>query len=391
MSRTIFPISITQFSTESLIKKHSTKSKAIYWLLIFVVLLFGTALFFVEVDVNVNSRGLITSTEKATQLGSPIFGFVHSILINENDFIKSGDTILVIDTTDIGKNIKGLRDKLSFYNEQNKALEYLCSLSKRDVLDTAKVFNKLFKLELQKFKSDLKYQKLEIEILKKNYHRNKELHEKKVIPNAEFEQVSYKYENTQLQYNKIFDNQKALWQSQFNQNRLTIFDLNENLNNLQKEFDKHFILSPIEGYIQELSGLKAKGMIYPNQDICVISPTSDLIVETYVTTSDIGLIKLRQNVKFRIDAFNYNQWGMLSGEVSEIANDIFVWENGVPSFKIRCKLNGTTLSYQGKTVKIKKGMTLNANFFLARRTIAQLFYDNITDWLDPNEIKNIEQ
>jgi len=390
MSKNIFPISITQFSTESLIKKHSTKSKAVYWLLIFVVILFGIAMFYVKVDVNIHSGGLITSTEKATPIGSPVFGYVKTILIKENDFVNAGDTLLVIDTVDIGKNTKSIYDKLLFYKEQNKDLEYLCSISKWDILDTGKVFNPLFKLELQKFKSDLKYQRLEIEILKKNYIRNKELHEKKVIPNAEFEQVNYKYENAQLQYNKIFDNQMALWQSQFNQNRVTIFNLNENINSLQIEFHKHFILSPIEGYIQELSGLKAKGMIYPNQDICVISPTSDLIVETYVTTSDIGLIKLKQKVKFRVDAFNYNQWGMLSGEVSEIANDISVSENGVPSFKIRCKLNATTLSYQGKTVEIKKGMTLNANFFLARRTIAQLFYDNITDWFDPNEIKNID-
>ncbi len=390
MKRPIFPTSITQFSTESLIKKHSTKSKAIYWLLIFVVILFGIAIFYIKVDVNIHSSGLITSTEKASPISSPSFGYIKTILIKENDFVKTGDTLIIIDTVDIGKNAKSIHDKLLFYIEQNKDLEYLCSLSKWDILDTKKVFNPLFKLELQKFKSDLKYQKLEIEILKKNYIRNKELHEKKVIPNAEFEQVNYKYENAQLQYNKIFDNQMALWQSQYNQNRIVIFNLNENLNTLQIEFHKHFILSPIEGYIQELSGLKAKGMIYPNQDICVISPTSDLIVETYVTTSDIGLIKLKQKVKFRVDAYNYNQWGMLSGEVSEIANDISVSENGIPSFKIRCKLNATTLSYQGKTVEIKKGMTLNANFFLARRTIAQLFYDNITDWLDPNEIKNIE-
>ena len=77
---------------------------------------------------------------------------------------------------------------------------------------------------------------------------------------------------------------------------------------------------------------------------------------------------------------------MLKGKISEIANDISVSENGIPSFKIRCKLENKQLSYQGKTVSVKKGMTVNANFFLMQRTLAQLFYDNITDWFDPNEI-----
>jgi HlyD family secretion protein len=92
-------------------------------------------------------------------------------------------------------------------------------------------------------------------------------------------------------------------------------------------------------------------------------------------------------VKFRIDAFNFSQWGMLEGNVSEIANDISVSENGVPTFMIRCKLNSKQLTYQGKKVTVKKGMTVNANFFLIQRTLAQMFYDNITDWFDPNQIE----
>ncbi len=114
MSRTIFPSSITQFSTESLIKKHSTKSKAIYWLLNFVVILFGIAMFYVKVDVNIHSGGLITSTEKATPIGAPIFGYVKTIQIKENDFVKAGDTLVVIDTVDIGKNAKSIDDKILF-------------------------------------------------------------------------------------------------------------------------------------------------------------------------------------------------------------------------------------------------------------------------------------
>ena len=133
--------------------------------------------------------------------------------------------------------------------------------------------------------------------------------------------------------------------------------------------------------------MKTGGSIYPNQEICTISPTSDLIVETYVSTSDIGLIKQNQDVKFRVDAFNFNQWGMLKGKVSEIANDINISDKGTPSFKIRCTLLSRKLNYQGKTVKVKKGMTVNANFLLTQRTLTQLFYDNITDWFDPNEIK----
>ena len=54
----IFPSSRTEFSAEGLIKKHSSQSKAIYWLLLFMMVALGVSLFSVKVDVNVNSLGI---------------------------------------------------------------------------------------------------------------------------------------------------------------------------------------------------------------------------------------------------------------------------------------------------------------------------------------------
>ena len=79
-----------------------------------MVILFGIAMFYVKVDVNIHSGGLITSTEKATPIGAPIFGYVKTIQIKENDFVKAGDTLVVIDTVDIGKNAKSIDDKILF-------------------------------------------------------------------------------------------------------------------------------------------------------------------------------------------------------------------------------------------------------------------------------------
>ena len=88
MQNQIFPTSITKFSTESLIKKHTTKSKAIYWLLILVVVVFGVSIFYIKVDVNIYSRGIITSEQQTTQLVAPIFGKVIFVKLKENSFVN---------------------------------------------------------------------------------------------------------------------------------------------------------------------------------------------------------------------------------------------------------------------------------------------------------------
>jgi len=49
-----------------------------------------------------------------------------------------------------------------------------------------------------------------------------------------------------------------------------------------------------------------------------------LIVESTISPNDIGLIKKNQTVKFQIDAFNYNQWGLLEGKVIDIDRNITI-------------------------------------------------------------------
>ena len=384
----IFPSSITEFSAESLIKKHSSKSKVIYWLLLFIMVALGVSLFYVKVDVNVNSPGIITSKELSTQIMAPVYGRIVYIRLKENEFVRKGDMLLVADTTDIVKRIGMINEKTQLLRNQNADLLYLNRLTKNSRLKLYETSTPLYRQALQKFISDLRFQKSEIAILRKNYLRQLTLYKKEVIPVAKFQQAAYKYENAKLQYDKIFENQLAVWQSQLNQNQNQIFTLNGELANLQKELAKYFITASISGYVQNLAGIKKGGNIYPNQKICVITPTNDLIVETYVSATNIGFIHPHQKVKFRVAAFDYNEWGMLKGTVSDIAKDVRLTKGSSPVFIVRCRLDKTTLSYHNKTVRVRKGMTVNANFFLTHRTLAQLLYDKVTNWLNPNDLEH---
>ena len=54
-----------------------------------------------------------------------------------------------------------------------------------------------------------------------------------------------------------------------------------------------------------------------------------------------------------------------------------------------CQPNGFELQYEEKKVNVKKGMTLTVNFILTERTLAQLLFDDVSEWLNPNN-PNIE-
>ena len=106
-------------------------------------------------------------------------------------------------------------------------------------------------------------------------------------------------------------------------------------------------------------------------------------MEVYVSPGDIGLITESMPVRFQIDAFNYNQWGLAEGRVIDIARDISMLE-GQPQFLVRCQLSQKSLHLKnGYSGQLKKGMTLTARFQVSRRTLYQLLYDKVDDWLNP--------
>ena len=112
------------------------------------------------------------------------------------------------------------------------------------------------------------------------------------------------------------------------------------------------------------------------------------MVEVYISPSEIGYINKGQKVKFQIDAYNYNQWGLASGEVIDIDKNITHSQEGNYAFKVRCRLNNSALKLKnGYEGKIIKGMTLTARFIVTRRSLWQILFDKLDDWLNPHIIK----
>jgi HlyD family secretion protein len=140
----------------------------------------------------------------------------------------------------------------------------------------------------------------------------------------------------------------------------------------------------VTGTIQNLAGVYPGSPVFVNQDLAQISPETNLIAEAYVSPNDVGLLHQGMPVLMQVSAFNYNQWGLLHGEVQEISNDIQM-QNDRPVFEIKCRLSQDHLSlkngYQGK---LKKGMSFQACFVVAKRSLWQLLYDKVDDWVNPN-------
>ncbi|WP_394337926.1 HlyD family efflux transporter periplasmic adaptor subunit [Chryseobacterium nematophagum] len=78
----------------------------------------------------------------------------------------------------------------------------------------------------------------------------------------------------------------------------------------------------MSGRLVNFSGIQKNNFLGQGQSIGEISPEKSLIAECLVSPKNIGFIHTGQHAKYQIDTYNYNQWGLLEGKVSEIDQNI---------------------------------------------------------------------
>jgi HlyD family secretion protein len=126
----------------------------------------------------------------------------------------------------------------------------------------------------------------------------------------------------------------------------------------------------------------ANGIIQPLNERNENGSYDSLIGECYVLSKDIVFIKKGQTVRLQIDAFNYNYFGVVTGSIFSIDDD-FILVDKNPVLKVKCRLNVKELKLpNGYIGEIKKGMRFRARCITCNRTLWQLLYDGLCDWLD---------
>ena len=151
-----------------------------------------------------------------------------------------------------------------------------------------------------------------------------------------------------------------------------------------EELSNRIVLSPTGGEIIQSSDIQTGSIVTPGQKIAEISPEGELVATCFVKPADIGLIHENQKVKIQVDAFNYNEWGMLQGDIIDISDDMIIENGSVAYFRVKCKPEKTFLSLKnGLKAEIKKGMSLSTRIVVIRRSLFHLLFDKADKWFNP--------
>jgi HlyD family secretion protein len=381
----LIPFSLSKYTLETYLIKITTRSRIIYWIIIGMIFIGLAIIPFVYVDVSVQAKGYFQTEIERQVVLAPFQGKVIFSSVRNGDQVTKGDTLLIIDSETVRAQQTYLIQRIS---ENEASISDLVALTKIDSLENQPAVMGLvtqrYQAEFANLRNQQTIQFQKYQKKKTEHERNEILFNKEIIPETDYENSLFLLGSEKDNLNQILIYQKSIWQSDLATRRNEGVKLLADLKQCSEELTNRRVLAPTCGEIIQSSDIQPGSIITQGQKIAEISPDGELVATCFVKPADIGLIHEKQQVRIQVDAFNYNEWGMLQGDIVDISDDMIVENGSMAYFRIKCRPDRTFLSLKnGHKAYIKKGMSLNTRIVVIRRSLYNLLSDKADKWFNP--------
>jgi multidrug resistance efflux pump len=378
----LLPSEFLKDSVDVYIVQHTTASHKIYWLVLIAVTVTLCSLPFVYVDVSVQDSGVIRPVVEKTEIIGSVTEIVDTVYVKEGQNVKQGDTILIFRRSVPDYRIEYQRKRLIDFEEHLNDLRYLVAGQTPNPFKSKARQQEYLLFLKQKNEYQTNLSKAE-----KDFERNKQLYEKNVIAGEEYEKYKYDYDKSQIELSALQESQISKWQNDLNTYSNSYEEMKTAMNQELKNRDSYILVSPVSGTLDQFNGIYKGSNIQAGSRIAVISPDSTIYAEIYVSPRNIGYISVGMPVNIQVSSFNYNEWGIIRGQVLEVSSD-FLTNSGDNSFfyKVKCSLtNNYLVRKNGVKGTLKKGMPVSAHFIITKRSLFDLLYQKMDDWINPTQ------
>jgi hemolysin D len=326
-----------------------------------------------KVDIVASAKGKIIPSGR-TKLIQPFeTGVVRAIHVRDGQSVKAGETLIELDPTmndaeskhyqgdlmaaqlDVARLQAELADgdPLANFKPPADASASQVSVQKQFLLgQTAEQKDKLAVLDRQRQQKQAEYEttqatidKLEasLPILQERLEIRKTLFEHTTGSKANYLELLQPFveEQHDLEVQKrhlgetaaaiaTLEEQRAQAQSEFRRERYADLveaerkakGFSEDLIRAQHRSQLQVLTAPVDGTVQQLAVHTIGGVVTPAQSLLVVVPLdSHLEIEAMLLNRDIGFIHAGQTAEIKVDAFNFNRYGLIDGKVMNISPD----------------------------------------------------------------------
>ena len=339
-----------------------------HWMQSITWSLIGTSTFAVGWLAIAQTEEIVVATGKLEPIGAvkiiqmPLGGVAEKILVRDGDRVATGQALIILDTESTKKELEALQESIRLKKEQIELKE----------------------IELHRY---LQMNTEETKMFESNLALDKEILEK-------FRILANEGASAELQYlqqrNKVGEvkgrlmqikvdrfRQSAILESQLNQLRTELTDLEVRATNTGVTLKYQTLRAPVDGVVFDL---KPKSPGYAARDtetVLKIVPYNQLEAKVEVPSSDIGFVRKGMKADISIDSFPASDFGVVEGKVVSIGSDALapsqMEQRTEYRFPTTIELSTQKLQLKnGDKLPLQVGMSLTANIKLRKVSYLQL-------------------
>jgi hemolysin D len=156
---------------------------------------------------------------------------------------------------------------------------------------------------------------------------------------------------------------------------------------LQKRMDLHTLKAPIAGTVFDIAVGKGE-LASPAQASIQIVARDQLEAKILIPNREAGLVKEGMDVEIRVDAYPFNEYGSIEGQLARIGASARKPEPGQPPiefFPATVVLKANELNNNGKVYALRSGMSVTSLLKLGKRPAISMVSDKIGNFFDSSK------
>lgn len=148
------------------------------------------------------------------------------------------------------------------------------------------------------------------------------------------------------------------------------------LHSASAKLKQRFLYAPVDGYVSSLNIRNIGQVVQPGQTVAeVAADNAPLVLLASLPNQEAGFVKTGMPVKVKLDAYPYQDYGIVPGKVISISPDSKRDERLGSVYRVEVALERNSITAKHQTIKFKPGQTASADIIIRRRRIADILLE----------------
>jgi HlyD family secretion protein len=392
----------------SLDHRHSLRVALIpLYVITILVALSTAALVFLKMDRVVAGKGTLVPPANSVKISSCRAGEVAEILVRDGQKVAAGEVLVRLDDRDDASAFASLTAQLDVARlELDRRAKLIASRRK-----LADVRGEILRSErdveragINPLQADASRTARDFERLGKELAKKQSLAEQRVLTQSEFDAAKAEREKSyteRIQLDAQIAQKKMLVEQlqrkadgqvletdvetlreelSLLEGRRTVATLERQIAETKLKLERAALRAPVAGVVHALS-VKAPGEQVQTTDVVcrIVPPEAGMVAEIELPAGDIGFVHVGQEARLKLDAFPFEDYGVVRGQVEFVAPDADPETKDDrkrrPAYTLRVRLNETRLvARDGTPLQLRPGMTLRAELVNRRESLGAIVF-----------------